>query len=64
MENKINEKEFLNLKEAGDLLGLSKQTISEFTKLNDFPSTKLKRRILINRKGLLNWVESQKNVEY
>lgn len=64
MEKTINEKEFLNLKEAGDLLGLSKQTISEFTKLKDFPSTKLKRRILINRKGLLNWVESQKNVEY
>lgn len=64
MENKINEKEFLNLKEAGELLGLSRQTISGFTKLKDFPSTKLKRRILINKNRLLDWIKTRKNVEY
>lgn len=57
MENRINEKEFLNLEEAGDLLGLTKQTVSKLTYAKDFPCTRLSRRILINRKKLLRWLE-------
>lgn len=64
MEKNINEKEFLNIKEAGELLGVSKDTVSDLIKLKDFPSTKLKRRVLISKKGLLDWMRERKNVEY
>ena len=35
------EKEFLNLQEAGDLVGLSRQTIRKLTYIKDFPCTKM-----------------------
>ena len=41
MESRINEKEFLNLEEAGELLGLTKQTVSKLTYAKDFPCTRI-----------------------
>lgn len=64
MESKIDEKEFLNLEETGKLLGLTKQTVSKLTNAKDFPCTRLSRRILINRKKLLQWLEENKSIVY
>ena len=64
MESRIYEKEFLNLEEAGKLLGLTQQTVSKLTYAKDFPCTRLSRRILINRKKLLQWLEENKNIVY
>ena len=64
MESKIYEKEFLNLEEAGKLLGLTKQTVSKLTNAKGFPCTRLSRRILINRRKLLQWLEENKSIVY
>lgn len=64
MERTINEKEFLNLQEAGELVGLSRQTIRKLTYVKDFPCTIMKRRILINREKLLKWFEENKYINY
>lgn len=64
MESKIYEKEFLNLEEAGKLLGLTKQTVSKLTNAKVFPCTRLSRRILINRRKLLQWLEENKSIVY
>lgn len=58
------EKEFLNLQEAGELVGLSRQTIRKLTYIKDFPYTKMQRRILINRNKLLKWFEENKYINY
>ena len=58
------EKEFLNLQEAGELVGLSRQTIRKLTYIKDFPCTKMQRRILINRNKLLKWFEENKYINY
>ena len=47
MEDKINNKKYLNLSEAGELLGVSRQMVSKLTTAKDFPCTRLKRRVLI-----------------
>lgn len=64
MKSRIFEKEFLNLEETGELLGLTKQTVSKLTHVKDFPCTRLSRRILINRKKLLQWLEENKSIVY
>ena len=58
------EKEFLNLQEAGELVGLSRQTIRKLTHIKDFPCTKMQRRILINKDKLLKWFEENKYLNY
>lgn len=63
MEENLEKKEFLNLKEAGKLLGISRQMVSKLSYLKDFPCTRLKRRILINREELLKWMEENKSLK-
>lgn len=63
MEENFEKKEFLNLKEAGKLLGISRQMVSKLSYLKDFPCTRLKRRVLINRVELLKWVEENKSLK-
>lgn len=62
MEEK--KKEYLNLKEASELLGVSRQMVSKLTYAKDFPCTRLKRRVLINKDKLLKWVEENKFINY
>lgn len=63
MEDSFEEKEFLNLKEAGKLLGVSRQMVSKLSYSNDFPCTRLKRRVLINKDKLIKWIEENKNLK-
>ncbi len=63
MEENFEKKEFLNLKEAGKLLGISRQMVSKLSYLKDFPCTRLKRRVLINRVELLKWMEENKSLK-
>ena len=63
MEENSKKKEFLNLQEAGELLGISRQMVSKLSYLKDFPCTRLKRRVLINREELLKWMEENKNLK-
>ncbi len=63
MEENFEEKEFLNLKEAGKLLGISRQMVSKLSYSSDFPCTRLKRRVLINKDKLIKWIEENKNLK-
>ena len=47
----MDEKIGINIKEASEILGISKQLMAELTKLKDFPCIKFERRIVINRKN-------------
>lgn len=62
MEEK--EKKFLNLSEAGELLGVSRQMVSKLCYSKGFPCTRLKRRILINKEKLIKWVEDNEVIKY
>lgn len=52
-----NEKLGLNVSEAADLMGISKNLMSELVKYPDFPCIKFKRRIVINRNKLQDWFD-------
>ena len=43
----MDEKIGINIKEASEILGISKQLMAELTKLKDFPCIKFERRIVI-----------------
>lgn len=51
------EKIGLNIAEAADLMGISKNLMSELVKYPDFPCIKFKRRIVINKKSLQDWFD-------
>lgn len=51
----MDEKIGLNIKEASEVLGISKQLMTELTKLKDFPCIKFRRRILINKPKMIEW---------
>lgn len=53
----MDEKIGLNVQEAADLMGISKNLMSELVKKPDFPCIKFKRRIVINRKLLQEWFD-------
>ena len=53
-----NEKIGLNVSEAAELLGISKNLMSELIKYPDFPCIKFKRRIVINKKKLQDWFDA------
>ena len=47
----------LNVSEAADLMGISKNLMSDLVKYPDFPCIKFKRRIVINKKMLQDWLD-------
>ena len=55
MEN--SEKIGINVQEAANLLGISKNLMAELVKYPDFPCIKFKRRIVINRVKLQDWFD-------
>ena len=59
--SKIENKVGLNIKEAADLLGISKQLMTELSKQKDFHCIRFKRRIVINKQKLLEWFDSKNN---
>lgn len=50
-----NEKISITVNEAAKLLGVGRNTMLEFVKMNDFPAIRLKRKILIDKKALPTW---------
>lgn len=60
----MESKKFINLKEAGDILGVSRETVRKLCTLKDFPCTKLKRRFLIDKEKLVTWVNENNMVDY
>lgn len=57
----MQEKVGLNIKEAAELLGISKQLMSQLSKQKDFPCIRFKRRIVINKQRLLEWFDDKSN---
>lgn len=60
----MKEKKYINLNEAADILGVSRQTMSRITYAKDFPCTRLSRRVLINKEKMLEWLEKNKKINY
>ena len=50
------EKIGMTIEECAEYLGVSKQLVAELVKLPDFPCVKFKRRILINKLGINDWM--------
>ena len=53
MEEKIG----INIQEASEILGISKQLMAELTKLKDCPCIKFERRIVINKPKMIEWFD-------
>lgn len=54
--NNKNEKIGMTIGECAKYLGLSEKLVAELVKLPDFPCIKFKRRILINKLGINEWM--------
>ena len=54
MDN-INQKIAITVNEAAQLLGVGRNTMLEFVKMEGFPAIRLKRKILIDRQALPEW---------
>ena len=50
-----NEKLSLTVDEAAKLLGVGRNTMLEFVKMDGFPAIRLKRKIIIDKKALPIW---------
>ena len=57
----MQEKVGLNIKESAEMLGISKQLMTELSKQKDFPCIRFKRRIVINKQKLLQWFDERSN---
>ena len=55
----VIEKISLNLKEAAEIIGISKPKIYEVLERPGFPAFRVGRRWVIPRKSLLEWIESE-----
>jgi len=51
----MSEKIGINIQEASELLGISKNLMRELVKIPSFPCIKFKRRIVINKLELPEW---------
>lgn len=51
----MDEKIGINIKEASEILGISKQLMTELTKLKDFSCIKFERRSVINKPQMVEW---------
>lgn len=54
----MNEKIGINIKEASEIMGISKKLMSDLTKVKGFPCIKFERRIVINKPKMLEWFEN------
>ena len=58
MKENNNEKLLISVKEASKLLNVGRNTMLEFSKMDDFPAIRLKRKILIDRQALPKWLSN------
>ncbi len=54
MENE-NNKLTITVNEAAKMLGVGRNTMLEFVKMDGFPAIKLKRKIIIDKEALPKW---------
>lgn len=54
-------KEYLNIKEASELLGISVKLMTKLTHQIGFPCIRFERRVVINRKALDEWFIKNSN---
>jgi len=65
MNSKENiNKEFICMKEAAELLGISIQTMRKIVNSTNGLATRLGRKILINKDKLLNYMENTSIIRY
>lgn len=50
-----DEKITITVNEAAKLLGVGRNTMLEFVKMQGFPAIRLKRKIIIDKKALPKW---------
>lgn len=50
-----NEKLSITVEEAAKLLGVGRNTMLEFVKMDGFPAIRLKRKIIIDKEALPKW---------
>lgn len=53
-----NEKITITVNEAAKLLGVGRNTMLEFVKMEGFPAIQLKRKIIIDKEALPKWFSS------
>ncbi len=51
-----NEKLTITVDEAAKLLGIGRNTMLEFVKMDGFPAIQLKRKIIIDKEALPKWL--------
>ena len=49
------EKITITIKEAAQMLGVGRNTMLEFVKMDGFPAIRLKRKIIIDKEALPKW---------
>lgn len=52
-----NEKIFINVEEARKILGIGRNLMLDLVKIDGFPCIRLRRKIIIDKRHLLEWVE-------
>lgn len=57
------EKEFLCVKEAAQLLGVTERTMKNIITNNNIHTTKLSGKILLNKSKLLNYLETSSELK-
>ncbi|MDR0979040.1 MAG: helix-turn-helix domain-containing protein [Lachnospiraceae bacterium] len=54
----MNEKITLTVKETAKSLGICEELVRDLVKTNGFPAIHFKRKIIINKAGLLKWLDN------
>lgn len=60
----MNKKEFVNKKEAAEMLGVDPRTMDKIIHAEGFKYTRLGRKILINKSKLLEYMDTHKIIRY
>lgn len=55
MQVNDNKKISITVEEAAKMLGVGRNTMLEFVKMDGFPAIRLKRKILIDKEALPKW---------
>lgn len=58
------EKQFVTIKEAADLLRVSKQTIRNYISKGIIDSKKIGRKLLVNKQSIMKNLEKVKSIKY
>ena len=57
----MEEKEYLNMEQAAQLLGISKKLMTKLSHQDKFPCIRFERRVVIHKRALEEWFLSNSN---